>query len=207
MLTKSASEEWLKDESEEIFIERDGSTFRHVLSYMRDGKVLLPVTERKKSFVDELTYYGLEVRDEDIDHGRAQLQSYPFPIFSLLRKLTDELDRDILGQKLARFCVQEFFNGVEGTRHKSQFTLQVSPGNKDENVFLLEVCNASNTQSITQIANDHLSKIGLKISNVKELWKNDGGWCAIDSPICVIVNLVKLQAPPSRYHKNIRNSL
>ena len=162
MLTKSASEAGLKDESEEIFIERDGSTFRHVLSYMRDGKVVLPVTEPKKSFVDELTYYGLEVRDEDIDHGRAQLQSYPFPIFSLLRKLTDELDRNILGQKLARFCVQEFFNGVEGTRRKSQFTLQV----KDENDFLTEVCNTSNTHSIIQIANDHLSNVGLEVVSV-----------------------------------------
>ena len=39
---------------------------------MRDGKVALPVTEWKKSFVDELTYYGLEMRDEDIDDGKAQ---------------------------------------------------------------------------------------------------------------------------------------
>ena len=180
MLAKSASEEWLKDESEEIFIERDGSTFRHVLSYMRDGTVLLPVTERKKSFVDELTYYGLEVRDEDIDHGRAQLQSYPFPIFSLLRKLTDELDRDILGQKLARICLKEIYNA----HNKSQFTLEVSRGNKDD--FSLEIYNTSNTQSIIQIANDHLSNVGLKVLKVVIV-----GGVLVKGNLRVTVNLIE----------------
>ena len=131
---------------------------------------------------------------------KAQLlQSYPFPILPLLEKFTDELDKDILGQKLARFCVQKY---LKATKPKKKLTLKASLENKDEQALLKE---AYNKQSIIQIANDHLSKIGLKVSNVKELWKNDGV-CVIDSPICVIVNLVKLQAPPSRYHKNIRNS-
>ena len=50
---KAPPKNGLKNESEEIFIERDGYTFRHVLSYMRDGKAVLPVTEPKKSFVEE----------------------------------------------------------------------------------------------------------------------------------------------------------
>ena len=37
MLAKSASKRWQEVSMSEIFIERDGDLFRHVLSYLRDG--------------------------------------------------------------------------------------------------------------------------------------------------------------------------
>ena len=162
MLAKSASEEWLKDESEEIFIERDGSTFRHVLSYMRDGKVILPVTEPKKSFVDELTYYGVEVRGEDIDDGKAQLQSYPFQFATSilpplekfigdLRKCMKETEELALGQEVAFSCVQKYFE-----EKKPGKEVNVVLDKSDEIIY-------SNKQSIFQIANDYLSNVGLKV--------------------------------------------
>ena len=106
MLTKSASETGLKDESEEIFIERDGYSFSHVLSYMRDSKVVLPVTERKKSFVDELTYYGLEMRDEDIDFDRANLRA----ISSSLEDFKKDLDCDTKEKKLTSFLCSKLLH-------------------------------------------------------------------------------------------------
>jgi hypothetical protein len=39
MIAKSASDQWNKDSKSEIFLERDGTLFQFVLSYLRDGKV------------------------------------------------------------------------------------------------------------------------------------------------------------------------
>ncbi len=64
MLSRCASQQWQKDPESEIFIERDGSIFRFVLSYMRDGRVFLPITESKEALLAELVYYGIDVFDE-----------------------------------------------------------------------------------------------------------------------------------------------
>jgi hypothetical protein len=66
MLTKIASDQWQEDPESEIFIERDGSTFRYVLKYLRDGKVKLPITETKSDLIEELVYYN-------IDHDAAKI--------------------------------------------------------------------------------------------------------------------------------------
>ena len=44
----------------EIFIERDGDLFRHVLSYLRDRRVVLPLTASREGLMLELQYYGLD---------------------------------------------------------------------------------------------------------------------------------------------------
>ena len=52
----------------EIFIERDGDLFLHVLSYLRDGRVILPLTASREGLMLELQYYGLYgVEKENID--------------------------------------------------------------------------------------------------------------------------------------------
>jgi hypothetical protein len=63
MIAKSASDQWQQDPKAEIFVERDGTLFQFVLSYLRDGKVCLPLTTAK-TVLDELSYYGAEVLDE-----------------------------------------------------------------------------------------------------------------------------------------------
>jgi hypothetical protein len=65
MLAKCAEEQWHKDPNAEIFIERDGEIFRHVLSYLRDGKVSLPPIVTKASLLADLQYYGIENIQED----------------------------------------------------------------------------------------------------------------------------------------------
>jgi hypothetical protein len=60
MLARLASETWNDgDAAKEIYIERDGESFRHVLRFLRDGKVMLPLSEPKESFIVDLLYYGI----------------------------------------------------------------------------------------------------------------------------------------------------
>ena len=54
MLAKTVSDRWLEDSTQEIFLDRDGSLFRHVLSFIRDGKVFVPSSISKQGLVKEL---------------------------------------------------------------------------------------------------------------------------------------------------------
>ena len=81
MLAKSASKRWQEDSMSEIFIERDGDLYRHVLSYLRDGRVVLPLTASREGLILEFQYYGLDgVEKENIDDsffsGSAKILSF-----------------------------------------------------------------------------------------------------------------------------------
>ena len=75
MLAKCVSEQWQEDPEQEVFIKRDGETFWHVLSCLRDGKIKLPLTTTKEGFIVELEYYGIECTNEaDVDDSLIQEQ-------------------------------------------------------------------------------------------------------------------------------------
>jgi hypothetical protein len=60
----------------EIFIDRDGETFRLVLTYMRDHKVYVPMKLAKKTILTELEYFGFDDVDEDVIHsGCTRIQA------------------------------------------------------------------------------------------------------------------------------------
>ena len=72
MLTRMASDQWHDDPEAEIFIERDGEHFKYCLSYLRDKKVLLPITIRKEAVLEDLKYYNIEVENENVVEYDAQ---------------------------------------------------------------------------------------------------------------------------------------
>ena len=51
----------------EIFLEHTGTRFAHLLDYMRDGKVILPVTESREALIVELQYFGFDVDGTCVD--------------------------------------------------------------------------------------------------------------------------------------------
>jgi BTB/POZ domain len=65
LLAQSASEQWLSDPDEEIFLDQDGYRFRFVLDYLQnDGHVILPTTIPKPLFLADLAFYGIANVDE-----------------------------------------------------------------------------------------------------------------------------------------------
>ena len=73
MLTRMASKDWHDDsKSDEIFIERDGERFKYCLDYLRDGKVLLPITTRKDALLEDLKFYNVEYCSNNVIEYGAQ---------------------------------------------------------------------------------------------------------------------------------------
>eukprot|EP00588_Corethron_pennatum_P031673 CAMPEP_0194348702 /NCGR_PEP_ID=MMETSP0171-20130528/106678_1 /TAXON_ID=218684 /ORGANISM="Corethron pennatum, Strain L29A3" /LENGTH=101 /DNA_ID=CAMNT_0039116063 /DNA_START=680 /DNA_END=981 /DNA_ORIENTATION=+ len=66
MRAKMASKQWNGDDDKKLFVERDCERFRSCLDYMRDGKVFLPLTINKKSFVADMEYYGIDLDEAAI---------------------------------------------------------------------------------------------------------------------------------------------
>ena len=73
MLTRMASKDWHDDSKrDEIFIERDGERFKYCLDFLRDGKVLLPITTRKEALLEDLKYYNIEHQYNNVIEYGAQ---------------------------------------------------------------------------------------------------------------------------------------
>ncbi len=76
MLAKIVSDKGQKNKAGELFIDRDGTIFGYVLSYLRDGKVALPRIVRKEALINELIHCGVEDIDEDaIDDDATGLKA------------------------------------------------------------------------------------------------------------------------------------
>lgn len=76
MLARLVSDTWQQHRDHEVFIDRDGETFRLVLTYMRDHKVYVPMKLAKKTILTELEYFGFEDVDESaIQSGCTRIQA------------------------------------------------------------------------------------------------------------------------------------
>ena len=63
MLARAASETWSKKtnaKNDPIFMDRNGERFAFILDYMRDNKIVLPLTITKEALIDDLNYYGFD---------------------------------------------------------------------------------------------------------------------------------------------------
>jgi hypothetical protein len=50
----------MEDPETEVFIERHGECFRHVLDCLRDGTSVLPITVNKQAVLADLAYFGVD---------------------------------------------------------------------------------------------------------------------------------------------------
>lgn len=66
VLAQAISEQCKENHQNEVFIDRDGTTFRYVLNYLRDGHVTIPITESREALMKEFDYYGIVAHHEDI---------------------------------------------------------------------------------------------------------------------------------------------
>jgi len=118
MLTKSASETWHTEQDEEIYIDRDYTLFRHVLSYLRDMRVSLPLTVTKDELLIELDYYNIDanadVIDDSLTRGIQSTQSLNHGYGRLahvsksLDGLIEEKEKECNSLKVAKQCIEKY---------------------------------------------------------------------------------------------------
>lgn len=80
MIYKAASETWMQENSEPIFIERDCDRFHYVLDYMRDGYCSLPYHTTIDAVLNELSYFGFD----KVDPEKMTVKYYPSVAASII---------------------------------------------------------------------------------------------------------------------------
>ena len=178
MFSRSASEEWQKDKESEIFIERDGSIFRFVLSYMRDGKVFLPITESKEAVLAELEYYGIEVPDEDQINDSNTRQAI---CISSLQEAVKEFEETCRKKKACMENVEREYKdrlkNVELEYRCSKFALDIVSkidvaseeitidfNDEDKHKNVWQLLKMHKDDEIKKMVDKYLSSVGLKLT-------------------------------------------
>jgi hypothetical protein len=133
MLAKIASEQWQEDDPEsEIFIDRDGTIFRYVLNYLRDGEVKLPISERKDALIKELEFYNVDHDADKIDDSKEQTVNLIPTYQDFIRNLKDQSEAahcSYLTNCIAIYCVEQFFlQHLFGQGNKSPTSLDSDNG-------------------------------------------------------------------------------
>lgn len=65
-----------ENESEEIIIDRSGETFRHILQYLRTGRIFANDENTLNKLKSEASYYGLKGLTSDIEDKQTQIKNY-----------------------------------------------------------------------------------------------------------------------------------
>ena len=97
------------DNNDGIFIDRDGYLFRHVLNYLRDGKVILPITIDKNAFLFELQYYGIldTISNNKNDNIMISTQASAQCVLQINGLITS-LVKEESSIRFARLCIEQF---------------------------------------------------------------------------------------------------
>mmetsp|Transcript_559 Transcript_559/g.742 ORF Transcript_559/g.742 Transcript_559/m.742 type:complete len:217 (-) Transcript_559:54-704(-) len=167
MLFTSASERWQEGPESEIFIERDGTRFRFVLDYLRDGKVTLPVTESKEAFIAELEYYGIKAKKCKIDDTQSKLLISKSAIVKVINDLEDDANTDefeFRTKTLAMFCIREYFNS--GINHSEAKVGLSDDIHAREN--LKELYCWDTPDLIMETVNVRIKCVGIKLTRIRK---------------------------------------
>ena len=176
----------VKDET--IFIDRDGQLFRHVLNYLRDGRVILPIAMDKNTFLHELSYYGIHVNDDDCANITVNTEANAHSVLQI-NGLIASLEKEESCIRFARLCIVQFkekgSTGLSTTTHSSsrngsskgrgghEFVFVVrstdyGEGNKkkDESLYNSVEEVACGGADMKERCNVYLKKFGLQLNKI-----------------------------------------
>lgn len=165
LISKSASNQLHNDPEAEIFIGRDGILFPYVLSYLRDGKVHLPITVSKQALLDELVYYGAAVIDDKaIDDSRTQ----GVLDMQVLENILKDAEDAVIRGECAFVAAYLIRNHVQETRPEQYTHYVYSTRNVEEEILCTKLSNISTIDSSTHVCNEFLNKAGLNLVGIKK---------------------------------------
>jgi len=176
-LARSASKQWQKDPESEVFIERDGEMFRHVLNYLRDGgKVKLPLTVTKDGFLLELEYYCVDGIDERNVDDSLIMGSQIIHGLDHMNEVRASLEIEGTAMLFAALCIKGIYH-LDRCRRSEIWTVRVKALDPDYNLvatFINRTRDAARTRDAIHLhyngtqdaVNVHLIKVGLKVKEI-----------------------------------------
>ncbi len=164
-----------------IFIDRDGLLFRFVLNYLRDGKVVLPITVDKNTFLHELSYYGIAMEDDSSSKVMVNIQANAQCVLQL-NGLIESLKKDEYCIRFSRLCILQFKDkgsscaesysgGFDGNKNFF-FTVRSidygDGGNKkhDESLYTCVEEVTKGGEDMKERCNETLGKFGLSLKHI-----------------------------------------
>ena len=103
------------DQNQEIFIERDGARFQFVLDYMRDGKVVIPLSVPRTQLISDMEYYGIDFNESQIILNVADPKDLFYELatyrdfFQSTQKEIDARYQKIVVEKVACTIASKYF--------------------------------------------------------------------------------------------------
>jgi hypothetical protein len=163
MLAKCAEEQWHKDPKAEIFIDRNGFRFQHVLDYLRDCKVSLPPTVTKASLISDLQYYGVEhIIEDKIDdylvNGYTFGRTYEcaHKVMNSWEIAARQAEKEV---NILRNCISIYSTFIKSSPN---------PASKDISTSFIHDCNT--LKYWPKECNAYLQQVGLSVEKVESGW-------------------------------------
>lgn len=153
MLAKAASDQWQKDPTKEIFIDRDGQLFLFVLSYLRDGEVALPNTVRKVTLLKELVYFGVDDVDESTIDDENKETKAGYNVYLVREKA--------VVYRVVSECIDYF---LSLTIPSGSFCYCVS--HYEIHPKFVELCRYRGDDGVQALLNEYFGQVGLRVGNV-----------------------------------------
>jgi len=154
MPTRSASEHWHSDDSSEIYIDRNGSRFQYVLDYLRDGRVVLPISECKEAIISELEYYSIDYDEDYIIHSSTS-QSQAVDGMKIIQNTIMKWRC----ADLAADCMEAAWKEGKWRNGDKQY-LSFEPNR------FKEICHNMKEKEVIMMTNEYLMSLGVKISSM-----------------------------------------
>ena len=126
-------DQWQEDPESEIFIERDGERFKYCLDYLRDGRVMLPITMSKGAVMEDLKYYGVESVDEEVVYYNPSKEEQSIHAFSCVYDVLDRAEKEIHTLKIRRICKEAALFCFKKHIETNSLTIRYSGDSKSSN--------------------------------------------------------------------------
>jgi hypothetical protein len=175
MLAKCICKKWRADPTVESFIDRNGTRFQYVLDYMRDGEVILPITETKEAVLAELAYFGIEADAKKVNDSGARHVGCVDSYNNALNDLQNKIARDEIeyrSKKLALDIIIRFTGEVVTSRSCTSEPIQISFRNKvvssDSRDNLSDLFQMNKVEQISKAVNRQLNPLGLRFVNFSD---------------------------------------
>lgn len=181
MLTRAASETWCRKTScgdcckedfnsfppnheHEIYIDRNGSRFQYVLDYLRDGRIILPMTECREAIIQELHYFNIGVEEDKVYYSSqgSAVQGLKVLQQTVLKWRCADLAAD---------CLEACWN--EKNQWKSSLGSKSKNNGRGDKMYLtfrphrFHETQHAKEGDIIEWCNEHLAAVGMQLTSIE----------------------------------------